>query len=90
MSHFILQILLPKPKIVGEGSLSIGKDGVAEFFEGNADRNASVLATLVRVKLDHAAAAGLFLSGMEPDGFDRAGRPKFKYQEWLLRHLDRK
>lgn len=87
MPHFILVTQHPKPKIVGEGSLSIGKDGEAQFFEGNCDSNARVLASMVRVKLDTAAAAGLFLSGMEPDGVDKAGRQKFKFQEWLLRHL---
>lgn len=87
MPHFILVTQLPKPKNLGEGSLSIGKDGEAQFFEGNCEANARILASMVRVKLDAAAAAGLFLSGMEPDGVDKSGRPKFKYQEWLLRHL---
>ena len=87
MPHFKLVTQFPKPKDVGIGSLSIGKDGTAEFFEGNADLNSSVLASMQRVRIEWAAAAGIMISGMEPDGFDRSGRPKFKSQEWLLRHL---
>lgn len=87
MAHFILVTQHPKPKDIGIGSLSIGKDGEAEFYEGNAEANARVLAKMVRVKIEWAAAAGILISGMEPDGIDRTGRAKFKHQEWLLRHL---
>ena len=88
MSHFILVTQHPKAKVFGEGSLSIGKDGVAEFYEGNADVNARVLASMVRVRIEWAAAAGILISGMETDGVDKAGQQKFKFQEWLLRHLN--
>lgn len=88
MPHFILVTQHPKPKTLGEGSLSIGKDGDADFFEGSAEANASVLASMVRVRIEWAAAAGIMLSGMEPDGLDRAGQQKFKFQEWLLRYLN--
>lgn len=87
MPHFTLVIQHPKAKDLGNGSLSISKDGEADFFEGNAGSNSRVLASMVRVKIEWAAAVGILISGMEPDGLDRAGRPKFKYQEWLLRYL---
>ena len=87
MPHFILVTQHPKPKSLGEGSLSIEKSGDADFFEGNAEANARVLARMVRVRIEWAAAAGILISGMEPDGIDRAGQAKFKHQEWLLRHL---
>lgn len=87
MAHFVLVTQHPKPKDLGIGSLSIGKDGDADFFEGNAEQNARLLASMVRTRIEWAAAAGILLSGMEPDGVDRAGRAKFKHQEWLLRHL---
>jgi hypothetical protein len=87
MPHFILVTQLPKPKVIGPGSLSVSKTGDADFFEGNADSNSPILASMQRVKVDWAAAAGILISGMEPDGFDRQGRQKYKYQEWLLRHL---
>lgn len=87
MPHFILVTQHPKPKTLGVGSLSIGKNGGAQFFEGNADSNARVLASMERVRIEWAAAAGILISGMEPDGADRSGRTKFKHQEWLLRHI---
>lgn len=87
MPHFVLVTQHPKPKVFPEGSLSIAKDGTAEFYEGNADSNARVLVSMIRVRIEWAAASGILISGMEPDGFDRGGRPKFKQQEWLLRHL---
>lgn len=87
MAHFKLVVQHPKPKDLGIGSLSISKNGDADFFEGDATANSPVLASMVRVKTEWAAAAGIMISGMEPDGADRAGRPKFKFQEWLLCHL---
>lgn len=87
MPHFILMTQYPKPKDLGLGSLSIDKDGNADFFEGNAEANARVLSSMARIRIEWAAAAGIMLSGLEADAVDRSGRPKFKHQEWLLRHL---
>lgn len=87
MPHFELVIQHPKPKSLGVGSLSISKNADAEFFEGNAEANSPILASMVRVKIEWAAAAGIMVSGMENDGIDRTGRVKYKYQEWLLRHI---
>lgn len=44
MPHFTLVIQHPKLKVLGVGSLSIGKDGTAEFYEGNAGRYQKVRA----------------------------------------------
>jgi hypothetical protein len=88
MPHFILVTQNPKAKVLGEGSLSIGKDGDADFFEGNADSHSKILASMKRVRIEWAAAAGILLSGMEPDGVDKSGVEKFKHQEWLLRHIN--
>ncbi len=84
--RFELVTQMPKPKKVGRGTLSIGKDGDADFFAGNADAGSAVLANMVRVRVEWAAATGILLSGMQPNGFDKTGRPKFTYQEWLLRY----
>jgi hypothetical protein len=88
VAHFVLVTQHPKPRELGLGSLSIGKDGEAQFFEGDADHHSRVLAEMVRVRIEWAAAAGILLSGMEADGLGRDGKVKFKYQEWLLRHLN--
>lgn len=88
MPHFTLSVLKPKPKDLGQGSLSIGASGEADFFEGDAQKNSVILASMVRVRIEWAAAAGILLSGMQPDGVDRNGQAKYKHQEWLLRHLN--
>lgn len=89
MPDFRLTIQNPKPQVVGDGVLSIGKAGDAEFFSGNGEILDPILATMVRTRIEWAAAAGILLSGMQPNGFDRHGKPKFTYQEWLLRPLTR-
>lgn len=86
MPNFVLVTQHPKPVIIGPGTLSIGKDGFAEFFSGDASADSTILSSMVRVKIEWAAAAGILVSGMEPDGIDRSGRQKFKFQEWLLRY----
>lgn len=88
MPHFVLVTQHPKAKDFGIGSLSIAKNGDADFFKGNAKSDDPILASMIRARIEWAGAAGILLSGMEPDGEDRGGRPKFKYQEWLLRHLN--
>lgn len=87
MAHFKLIIQYPQSKDVGEGSLSISKDGCAEFYEGNAEFNSRIMATMINAKIVWAAAAGILISGFEHDGVDKSGRMKAKYQEWLLCHL---
>lgn len=87
MPHFKLVTQHPKAQELGLGSLSISKSGQADFFEGNAESGSRILASMERVRIEWAAAAGILLSGLENDGVDRAGRIKYKYQEWLLCHL---
>ena len=87
MPHFLLVTQFPKPKTLGEGRLSIGKDGDADFFEGDASAESRLLASIVRVQIRWAAAGGILLSGMEPDGVDKSGRQKYKSQEWWLCYL---
>ena len=87
MSHFLLVTQFPKPNTLAEGRLSIGEDGGADFFEGDANAESRLLASMVRVQIRWAAAGGILLSGMEPDGVDKSGRQKFKSQEWWLCYL---
>lgn len=87
-SPFVLSTLLPKPKELGGGSLSIDKRGEAMFFENEGGSGAAILATLRRVQIDSASAHGIHLSGMQPDGVGRDGVEKFKYQEWWLRYAN--
>lgn len=88
MARFALIIQKPVSKVMGPGCLSVSQNGEASFFEGDAGEGSRCLAELVRARIDWAAADGILVSGMEPDGCDRSGRPKYKYQEWLLRYID--
>ena len=48
MAHFQLVVQLPKPKVLGLGSLSIGSKGDAQFFEGDAQHGDRLLASMER------------------------------------------
>lgn len=74
----------PKAKELGTGVLSIDKNGDAMFFEGNGESSAQLLATMHRVRVEFAGAAGIMFTGMQPEGFDRSGKQRYSYQEWWL------
>lgn len=82
--QFILFTQHPEPREVGLGVLSVGRDGEAQFFAGRGERGDSMLAEMVRSRMELAAAKGIMLSGFEPAGLERDGRPKFRHQEWWL------
>ncbi len=89
MNEFALMTLRPKWRALGIGSLSVGKNGEAQFFGADQSNRlgGEILATMTRVRIDQAAAEGIYLSGMEPAGIDRQGNEKFVYQEWWLRYV---
>ena len=82
--NFKLVTQYPKPKEICFGILSIQSDGFASFFSGDGGNDSKIVADMVRCKIDFAAAHGIMLSGMEPKGFDKAGRQKYQFQEWWL------
>ena len=82
--RFNLFIQLPRPKRIGYGYLSVDKYGEAYFFSSDE----TVLAAMVRVKLELAAAHGIMLSGFEQNGTHKNGEPKYRYQEWWLAYTD--
>lgn len=63
------------------GEVDIDRQGQAFFFAGQTEF------TLLYTRIVFMGADVLLLSGMEPDGFDKTGRPKYKYQEWILRQI---
>lgn len=80
----------PKRSKIGViGTLSIGKDGNAQLFSGHADMHSSVIGELHRVKIEWAEAKGILLSGVEPQGFDKKGCIRYRFQEWFLRYIER-
>jgi hypothetical protein len=69
----------PKELSLGEGDFSLDRHGSAMFC--TSQRNYE----LVRCQVQGYSCGMLRLTGMEADGFDRFGRPKFKLQEWFVR-----
>lgn len=74
----------PEPREVGVGVLCVDRTGEAMFLSGQGESGAAVLARMQRVRIEVAAAKGLMLSGMQPEGVDRQGKQKFSLQEWWL------
>lgn len=63
------------------GSLSVATDSrnsIAYFF----DDNEKCVAEMDRPELMWINPAGLMLRGFQPDGCDKIGTRKYKYQEW--------
>lgn len=76
-------------KHVCDGVLAVGEDGHANFFSGDGSSADSLVATMVRCRLDFAAAFVVRLSGFAPTGkFQKDGREIFAHTEWYLRYLD--
>ena len=84
MNNFTLFKMFPAQKKVGEGSFSVNAKGFARFYTPD-----KILETMDRVTLDYAGPHEICLSGMEPDGVDRNGRLKYKYQQWVLKYLEK-
>ncbi len=86
MNRFYLIKQLPKPsKIKTKGYLSVDPTTKqARFFAlGN-----SATPILEKVEIKFASSQSILLSGFEPTGFDKTGREKYKYQEWVLFFAD--
>lgn len=58
------------------------------FFDGLGESGSAILAVMKRVRIDSAAAHGIHLSGMQPNGVGRDGVEKYVYQEWWLRYAN--
>ena len=72
---YTLNILLPKIKTIGIGTLAIDS-GDSLFFYGSK--------TYLMHKADviFIGPFGIKIRGFEPVGFEKNGQEKFKYQEW--------
>jgi len=86
---FELSTLLPKPKVIGVGTLCVGeKEKDAQFFEGDAGHDDRVLEELTRVQIGWAATAGIKLTGMQFIRYSAKLGKQYAYQEWFLRYLN--
>jgi len=85
-----LYLQKPKPskkQLVGE----VTSDKAEMFFWDDANNpQGHVLAKLEKPEIIFINSRGMMVKGYEPDGVDRAGRRKFKYQEWFVAFLDSK
>jgi hypothetical protein len=84
IAKFILNTQQPKPKKLGEGVLSIERNGDANFFSCEGEYDSRILSTITRIKVEFAGRDGIMFSGFEQVGIDKTGKPKFRYQEWWL------
>lgn len=75
----------PKPKVIGVGEIDISRDGEASFYVKN-----SIVANMVRARVEWMAVAGLYLNGMELVGYEKDGTPKYRYQEWFVAYIEEK
>jgi hypothetical protein len=87
MSQFNLITQKPKPKKIGMGKINVTEKGDASFLSGQAGEDSKVVAIMVRARLEWAGGDAIYLSGMQPNGVDRAGQLKYKHQEWLLKYV---
>lgn len=80
--------LFIRDKNVGDGVLSVGQDGTANFFEGDGERESRILGEMERTRLMFIAANGISLSGFEWTGkIDRLGLKVYRYAEWWISYL---
>lgn len=84
---FELLIQHPQAKSIGRGSLNLDKAGDAQFFGGD-NGDGPPLASMTRVRVEHAAAHGILLSGVEHLSAGVGGKPKVQLQEWWLRYTN--
>lgn len=81
MDRFYLTKQFPKRKKRIKGYLDVDSVKKRTIFWGNDE---SCVAILDKVEIRSASSENILLWGFEPTGFDKMGRTKFKYQEWLL------
>ena len=79
MGKFNLIVQHPKPQKPVCGVLCMDKRGEAQFFTGDGDADSRLVKTLKRAHVEHAAANGILVSGVE-----QVGGNKLRFQEWWL------
>jgi hypothetical protein len=80
---FKLHTLFPKQKLIGVGTLCIGKEKDAQFFEGDAGHDDRVLAQLDSVQIGTATSDGITMGG-----FEKKPGNNYAYQEWFLAYIE--
>jgi hypothetical protein len=78
MGQFNLIVQQPKPQKPINGVLCMDRRGEAQFFTGNGETDSTIVGTLERARVEHAASNGILISGVERVG------GKMRLQEWWL------
>jgi len=79
-----LYIQKPKPsKTPLTGAATCDHDEMI-FWDDPTNQRGHVLAVIRHPELVFINSHGVMVKGYEPDGEDKTGRSKFKYQEWFI------
>lgn len=84
MGNFNLILQHPKPQNQINGILLINKDE-AQFFEVSSKDNLvaeTLVASMERIRIEHASSKGILLSGIE-----RMNGGRIRLQEWWLMYV---
>ena len=82
---FKVHIQNPKPKDMGLCGISLDQKGDALLLTPDG---AEVVGNIARARVDWIHGHGIMISGMEANGFDQTGRPKYRYQEWFCAYVE--
>lgn len=82
---FRVYIQHPKPKDMGLCGISLDKHGQALLLTADG---AKATGDMTRAKVDWIGGYGITISGMQENGFDRTGRPKYSFQEWFCAYVE--
>ena len=82
---FRVHLQYPKPKDMGLCGISLDKKGSALLLTPDG---AKATREMTRAKVDWMQGNGIMVSGMEINGHDQAGRPKYSFQEWFCAYVE--
>ena len=82
---FRVYIQHPKPKDMGLCGISLDRHGQALLLTADGK---GVVKDMTRARVDWVQGNGIMVSGMEINGHDQAGRPKYSFQEWFCAYVE--
>lgn len=79
--NFDVTVNKPREKDYPNASIDVAGDGTVLLMDS---KGKEIIREMHRVHLESISVDWIHLSGMEPDGFDRSGSVKYRYNEWFL------
>jgi hypothetical protein len=80
----LLYIQKPKPSKTPLTGAATCDRGQMIYWDNPADPHARIMAQLEKPEIMFINSSGMMVKGYEPDGVDKTGRAKYKYQEWFI------